>query len=68
MVVDAELGVGVGVGSDVGVGARVGVGKQLSESASVSFRVAQVTFQDMGDKYAALRRAQLYLDFIHANS
>lgn len=35
---------------------------------SAFWRGAWVAFEDMGDKYASLRRAQLHLDFIHANS
>ena len=52
----------------VGVGVGVGVGEQLQGWMFLSLRAALVALEDMGDKYASLRRAQLHLDFIHANS
>ncbi|KAG3271505.1 MORC family CW-type zinc finger 1 [Ictidomys tridecemlineatus] len=65
----ATGGAGVCPPADPRVG--VGVGKGLANScgqASLSPRAARVVFEDMSHKYATLRRAQLHLDFIHANS
>ncbi|XP_067595045.1 MORC family CW-type zinc finger protein 1 [Pseudorca crassidens] len=55
-----------GVGVDVDVG--VEMGERLLGLSSGCPRAARVAFQAMDDKYTALRRAQLNLDFIHANS
>lgn len=46
-------------------GRRIAFGSCVSVSQG---HVGCPSFQAMGDKYAALRRAQLHLDFIHANS
>ncbi|XP_075399076.1 MORC family CW-type zinc finger protein 1 [Tenrec ecaudatus] len=54
-------GVGVAPGIE-----GVGVGEQPSGAGRCC--AALGAFEDMGDKYALLRRAQLHLDFIHANS
>lgn len=55
----------------VSVGVGVGVGVDVSDNFLARHPCplgSRVVFEDMGDKYATLRRAQLHLDFIHANS
>nr|XP_012420400.1 PREDICTED: MORC family CW-type zinc finger protein 1 [Odobenus rosmarus divergens] len=64
---------GVGREEDVGgtstwAGTRAWAAAGEVSSGPCVLGLRRVAFEDMGDKYASLRRAQLHLDFIHANS